>query len=241
MREMAEKIKNAECVIALTGAGISTESGIPDFRSKNGLWSRYDMEEYGYLHNLIENPAKVWNMFADMIKNFERAEPNPAHYALAEMEKMGLLHAVITQNVDSLHKMAGSKNVIELHGNMREFYCMECGRSHSYEKIDEILPPRCECGGVIRPNVILFGEELPRDALLKAFYYASRCDVIIVAGTSCMVYPAAELPWMVKNRGGVIMEINGDDTGITHVADYVIRGRVGEILPNLLKEIKNLP
>ena len=242
MREIAEKIKNAECVIALTGAGISTESGIPDFRSKNGLWSRYDMEEYGYIHNLMENPAKVWEMFADMIKNFGNAEPNAAHFALAEMEKMGWLDAIITQNVDSLHSMAGSQKVIELHGNMKQFYCMECGRSYNYERIDmNSLPPRCDCGGVIRPNVILFGEDLPKDALLKAFYYASKCDVIIVAGTSCMVYPAAELPWMVKNRGGIIIEINEDDTGITHIADYILRGKVGSILPKLLKEIKNLP
>lgn len=241
MREVAEAIKNADSVIALTGAGISTESGIPDFRSKGGLWSRYEIEEYGYIHNLLENPGRVWKMFADMIKNFEKAKPNSAHYALAEMEKMGVLEAVITQNVDSLHQEAGSRNVVELHGNMRELYCMACGRRYGYKDIDlAILPPECICGGVVRPNVILFGEEPPRDALTKAHFYASKSDAIIVAGTSCAVYPAAEIPLIVKRNGGKIIEINRDETEITPLADYVVRGRLGEVMPELVEEIRNL-
>ncbi len=241
MKEVAKVIKNSSSVIVLTGAGISTESGIPDFRSKNGLWSRYDIEEYGYIHNLTENPGKVWRMFADMIKNFGKAEPNRAHYALAELEKMGIVRAIITQNVDSLHTRAGSRNVIEIHGNMRNLYCMACGRKYEYTDINlDILPPGCICGGVIRPNVILFGEELPRDAILKAYFYAERSDVIIVAGTSCAVYPAAEIPLIVKRKGGKIVEINKEETEITHLADYSLRGKLGDILPKLVEEIKNL-
>ena len=241
MRRAAEAIKKAKHVIALTGAGISTESGIPDFRSKDGLWSRYDIEEYGYIHNLMENPARVWEMFADMIKTFRDAKPNRAHYALAEMEKMGILQAIITQNVDSLHTMAGSKNVVEIHGNMRELYCMACGRKYGYEDVDlDKLPPQCICGGIIRPHVILFGEELPRDAIMKAYAYAGKSDAIIVAGTSCAVYPAAEIPLIVKRRGGKIIEINREKTEISHLADYSIRGNLGEVLPALLEEIRNL-
>ncbi|HDN95870.1 MAG TPA: NAD-dependent deacylase [Thermoplasmatales archaeon] len=242
MKEVAEKIKEAKFAIALTGAGISTESGIPDFRSKNGLWSRYDINEYGYIENFMANPAKVWKMLAEMLLTFKDVEPNPAHYALAELEKEGILKAVITQNIDNLHQKAGSKNVIEFHGNFNRLTCMKCGAKYGIDEINlEELPPKCKCEGIIKPDIIFFGEAIPRDALVKAFDMANRCDLMLVIGTSCVVYPAAELPLIAKRKGATIIEINREDTMISHIADYKLRGKAGEIMSKLLEEIKNPP
>ncbi len=242
MKEAAKEIKKAGFVVALTGAGISTESGIPDFRSKDGLWSKYDINEYGYLDSFLRDPGKVWKMIAEMISNFSHAKPNEAHYALAEMEKMGILKGVITQNIDNLHQEAGSKNVIELHGNYRSLTCMKCRKKHSIENIElSKLPPLCSCGGIIKPDIVFFGEMLPKDALIRAFDLTNKCDVMLVIGTSCAVSPAAELPLIAKQNGAKIIEINMEESMISHIVDYTLRGKAGEILPALLKEIKNLP
>jgi len=237
LKKIAKEIKNAKLVVALTGAGISTESGIPDFRGKNGIWSRFNIDEYGHIDNLIKNPEKVWKMLRLLIKETKDAKPNPAHISLAEMEKMGYLHAIITQNVDGLHQMAGSKNVLEFHGNFREAVCMKCKKVYPIEKIIE--NPRCSCGGWLKPNAVFFGEEIPRDVLIKAFEYAGNCDLMLVIGTSALVYPAAHLPYIAKENGAKIVEINMEKSGISHIADYSFYGKAGEILPillNLLKE-----
>lgn len=242
MKEAAKRIKEARFVVALTGAGISTESGIPDFRSKNGLWSKYDINEYGYLDSFLRKPGKVWKMIAEMISNFSHAKPNAAHYAMAEMEKMSILKGIITQNIDNLHQEAGSKNVIELHGNYHSLTCMKCGRKYSIDEIElSNLPPLCSCNGVIKPDIVFFGETLPRNAVIKAFDLTNRCDVMLVVGTSCAVSPAAELPLIAKQNGATIIEINMEESMISHVADYQLMGKAGELLPRLLNEIKNLP
>ena len=241
MKEAAKEIKEGKFVVALTGAGISTESGIPDFRSKNGLWSKYDINEYGYLDSFLRNPKKVWKMIADMISSFGKSNPNAAHYTLAEMEKMHILKAVITQNIDNLHQEAGSKNVVELHGNYRRLTCMSCRKKYGIEEISlEMLPPRCKCNGIIKPDIVFFGETLPKDALIKAFDLINKCDVMLVIGTSCVVSPAAELPVIAKQNGATIIEINMEDSMISHIVDYKLQGKAGEILPKLLNEIKNL-
>lgn len=246
IKEVAKEIKRTNFCIALTGAGISTESGIPDFRSKNGLWSRYDINEYGYLDSFLRNPKKVWKMLLDMIINFRDAKPNPAHVALAELEKMGYLKAVITQNIDDLHRKAGNKNVIEFHGNFSKLYCMDCKTIYNINdiltKIElENLPPKCKCGGIIKPDIIFFGEAIPRDALIRSFDLANKCDLMLVIGTSCVVYPAAELPIIAKGKGAKIIEINKEESMISHIADYKLIGKAGEILPKILEEVKNLP
>jgi len=241
MKEAAKEIKEGKFVVALTGAGISAESGIPDFRSKNGLWSKYDINEYGYLDSFLRNPKKVWKMIADMISSFGKSNPNAAHYTLAEMEKMHILKAVITQNIDNLHQEAGSKNVVELHGNYRRLTCMSCRKKYGIEEISlEMLPPRCKCNGIIKPDIVFFGETLPKDALIKAFDLINKCDVMLVIGTSCVVSPAAELPVIAKQNGATIIEINMEDSMISHIVDYKLQGKAGEILPKLLNEIKNL-
>ena len=234
LKEVAEAIKNAKIVVALTGAGISTESGIPDFRSKDGLWSKFNIDEYGHIDNIIENPAKVWKMLRSLINDLRKAEPNPAHIALAKMEEMGYLHAIITQNVDSLHQRAGSKNVIEFHGNFREAICLQCRKIYPIEYALEQEIPRCECGGLLKPNAVFFGEPIEKDILIKSFGYAENCDVMLVVGTSAMVYPAAQLPAMAKQNGAMIVEINKEPSMIAGIADYSFYGKAGEILPKLV-------
>ena len=240
MKEVAEEIIKSKFCIALTGAGISTESGIPDFRSKDGLWSRYDINEYGYLQSFLKNPAKVWKMLAEMAELFEKAKPNPAHYALAELEKLGLLKAVITQNVDGLHQEAGSKKVIEFHGSFNTLTCLNCGKKYSKEEINLKNLPRCTCNGILKPDIVFFGEPIPTKALNEAFELASKSDLMLVIGTSCAVYPAAELPIIVKRNGGKIIEINREESELSYLADYKLLGKAGEILPKLVEEVKKL-
>ncbi|MCD6473533.1 MAG: NAD-dependent deacylase [Thermoplasmata archaeon] len=233
LKEVAEAIKDAKIVVALTGAGISTESGIPDFRSKNGLWSRFNINEYGYIDNIISNPAKVWKMLRSLINDLKDAKPNPAHIALAKMEEKGYLHAIITQNVDSLHQKAGSKNVVEFHGNFREAICLQCRKIYPIEYALRQEIPRCECGGLLKPNAVFFGEPIERDVLIKSFGYTENCNVMLVVGTSAMVYPAAQLPVMAKQNGAMIVEINEEPSMIAGIADHSFYGKAGEILPKL--------
>jgi len=239
LKEVAEAIKNANLVVALTGAGISTESGIPDFRSKNGLWSKFNMDEYGYIDNIMENPAKVWKMLRFLINDLKKAKPNPAHIALAKMEEKGYLHAIITQNVDGLHQKAGSKNVIEFHGNFREAICLQCRKTYPIEYALDQEIPRCECGGLLKPNAVFFGEPIERSVLIKSFGYVENCDVMLVIGTSATVYPAAQLPAMAKQNGAVIVEINKEPSMIAGTADYSFYGKAGEILPKFLDFLKS--
>jgi len=236
MREVAKEIKKSKFCIALTGAGISTESGIPDFRSKDGIWSRYDINEYGTLESFIRNPSKVWKLFEEMINSFKNAKPNIAHITLAEMEKDGILKAIITQNVDNLHAKAGSKNVIEFHGNFSKLKCIKCGREYELEKIIKT----CKCGGWIKPDIIMFGEEIPHATISKSFEMAEKCDLILVIGTSCSVYPAAYIPIIAKRKGAKIVEINKEETEISIIADYRLRGKCGDIISKIYEEIKNL-
>ena len=240
MKGVAEEIIKSKFCIALTGAGISTESGIPDFRSKNGLWNRYDINEYGYLQSFLKNPEKVWKMLAEMAELFEKAKPNPAHYALAELEKLGLLKAVITQNVDGLHQEAGNKKVIEFHGSFNTLTCLNCGKKYSKEEISLKNLPRCTCNGILKPDIVFFGEPIPTKALNEALELANKSDLILVIGTSCAVYPAAELPIIVKRNGGKIIEINREESELSYLADYKLLGKAGEILPKLVEEVKKL-
>lgn len=241
MKEIAKLIAKAKFCIALTGAGISTESGIPDFRSKNGIWSKYDINEYAYLHSFISNPAKVWKMLKEMYLSFKNAEPNNAHYALAELEKKGYLKAVITQNIDDLHQKAGSKNVIEFHGNFKTLTCLSCRNKYRIDEIDlDNIPPKCRCNGILKPDIIFFGEGIPKEALIRSYEMANKCDVMLVIGTSCFVYPAGELPLIAKKNKAKIIEINKQESMISSVADYFLKGKAGEILPKILKEIKEM-
>lgn len=243
IEQAARDLLSSRWAVALTGAGISVESGIPDFRSPGGLWSRFDPMEYAHIDSFRRNPEKVWEMIKEMLELTTQAKPNPAHLALAELEEMGLLKAVITQNVDGLHQRAGSKEVIEYHGNHDWLVCIDCGwRRSALDLKPEEIPPRCEnCGSIMKPDVVFFGEPIPWRAQVRALEEAQRCDLMLVIGTSAVVYPAADLPRIAKAHGAKVIEVNLEPTVLTETfSDYLIQGKAGEILPEIVKEVKRL-
>ena len=239
--KMAVKdIVDSRKTIALTGAGISVESGIPDFRSAGGLWSKYNPEEYAHISAFQSDPAKVWHMIKDMMELVLGATPNPAHIALAELEQMGLLNSVITQNVDGLHQRGGSREVIEFHGSNQWLVCLGCGyRQEAASLSFEVIPPRCpQCSSILKPDVVFFGEPIPWEAQNKSFEEARTCDLVLVIGTSAVVYPAAGIPPLAKQGGAKVIEINMEPTPLTgFVSDYLIQGSAGQILPKIVEEI----
>ena len=237
----ASDIVKAKKVVALTGAGMSVESGIAPFRGKGGIWEKYDPVEYAYIDVLRTDPGKTWILLSEMQKEILKSKPNPGHLSLAELERLGFLSSIITQNVDGLHHEAGNKNVIEFHGNHRQAYCMECRKQIKSEEISlETLPPRCDCGGVVRPDVVFFGEAIPPEALTKSNQETRSCNVMLVIGTSAEVQPAASLPDIAKSSGATIIEINIEETGFTdYTSDYFIKGKAGEILPKIVNKVKD--
>ncbi|MBU2547512.1 MAG: NAD-dependent deacylase [Proteobacteria bacterium] len=237
IERLCDFLADSKCTIALTGAGISAESGIPTFRGVQGLWEKYDVMEFAHIDAFRRNPAKVWGMLLEMDRHVVNARPNPGHVALAQLEAMGLLRLVVTQNIDNLHQTAGSREVVEFHGNSKRLRCLECGEMQPPESVDpENLPPRCACGGLIKPDVIFFGEAIPWAANVKAFEYAQRCDLILVVGTSAVVAPASEIPVVAKRAGARIVEVNPEETPLTgRVTDLMLRGSAGEILPRAVR------
>lgn len=241
IKRAAKDIVDSRKTIALTGAGISVESGIPDFRSAGGLWSKYDPEEYAHISAFRSNPEKVWHMLKEMMELVLGAEPNPAHIALAELEKMGLLSSVITQNVDGLHQRGGSKEVIEFHGSNRWLVCIECGDRREAASLSfDVIPPRClHCSSILKPDVVFFGEPIPWEAQTRSFEEAATCDLVLVIGTSAVVYPAAGIPTSAKQSGAKVVEINMEPTPLTgYISDYLIQGSAGAILPKIVEEIR---
>lgn len=237
----AKEIKKSKRTVALTGAGISVESGIPPFRGKDGLWEKYDPDEYAHVLAFKRNPERVWIMLKEMIDKIRVAKPNLAHVALAELEELGHLKGVITGNVDFLHQAAGSKNVIELHGNNRSLICMECGKRYPVERYLEEMPPRCKCGYALRPDVVLFGESIPHHALFGSYELARGCDLMMVIGTSAVVSPMSHMPVIAKENGANVMEINLEETFLTgSISNWIIKGKAGDILPKILRAVKEL-
>ncbi len=243
MDEYLQALKNAVRrggVVAFTGAGISEESGIPTYRGSGGFWTKYDPDKYASVNYFYQDPSYYWSFFRDtrgpLIHN---ALPNPAHKALAEMEKRGYLTAVITQNIDGLHQAAGSKKVIELHGSTRKFYCIGCKKRFTLQQaeaaLDKNLPPLCDaCGEVIRPDVVFFGEKLPAGALEEAFSLAGECSLLLVVGSSLVVYPAAQVPSVARQAGAKLAVVNKDPTPMDEQADWVFHQKAGILLPELL-------
>lgn len=242
LKRAAATLASASRVVALTGAGISVDSGIPDFRSAGGLWSKYNPAEYASIQAFKENPAKVWRMFRDLGELVNGAEPNPAHLALARLEELGRLKAVITQNVDGLHRAAGSREVIEFHGSGGVLKCLDCGRDYEWEAISlESLPPLCACGGPLKPDVVLFGEPMPEKPLHAALAQAAICQVMLVVATSAMVAPASHLPMVAKQGGAKVIEINLEPTPLSGViSDHVLMGGASQLLPRLVREVEAL-
>lgn len=238
--EAARVIKGRGGVVALTGAGISVDSGIPDFRSPGGIWEKYEPAEYATIGAFMADPAKVWNMFRDLGAPLERARPNPGHLALKALEDLGHLTAVITQNIDNLHTEAGCGRVIELHGNAGRFLCMECRREHPRAAVEgsELgWPPACpRCGGLIKPDVVLFGEALPHKAISDAYEATAAARVLLTVGTSGIVSPANTIPYLAKKHGASIIEVNLEETVLTRsVSDYFVKGSASEVLPEIVR------
>jgi len=232
-------LRQGRKAVALTGAGISVESGIPDFRSADGLWSRFDPYEYAHIRALRANPAKVWTMLREMEGLISQARPNPAHLALAELEAHGLLLGIITQNVDNLHQAAGSKRVVEYHGNAARLRCDLCHTPQPRESVDFQQPPAyCPCGGLIRPDVVFFGEAIPSAAQGEAEELARECELLLVIGTSGEVAPASYLPHTAKESGATIVENNLAPTRLTYtLTNYFLPGKAGKIWPIILAEL----
>ena len=229
-------IDQGDCV-ALTGAGISAESGIPTFRSKGGLWEKYDPMVYASAEVFRRDPSKYWLIRGDFIRNYHSYEPNPGHYALVQLEQMKILRHVITQNIDGLHKKAGSRNVTEIHGSLREIYCLSCNKEYLAPDVPAGQTPYCECGGVLKPNSVLFGEQLPPDALEQAHHESSTCKIMLVIGTSAVVQPAASLPYLAQQNGAVIVEINPEKAFPD--ASIHIQEKAGTALPQIVEGLNN--
>lgn len=220
---------------ALSGAGISVESGVPPFRGKGGLWEKMDPMEFAHIEAFRRDPTKYWSIRGPFVRDLRRIKPNAAHLTLARMEEEGYLGAVITQNIDGLHQTAGSKNVIEFHGNVRELYCMECrGRIRADDAPLDDNPPRCTCGGVLRPDVVFFGEAVPPGPMIKSQEIAMSCAVLLVVGTSGVVQPAASIPVMAGRAGALVIEVNPEETPLTEFCSNIfLPGRAGDVLPRL--------
>ena len=231
-------LRAASKVAVLTGAGVSQESGLRTFRdSQTGLWAQYKPEELASPEAFARDPKLIWDWYAWRREAVKSVRPNPGHYALASMEKHIPSFSLITQNVDGLHRMAGSQRLLELHGNIQRVRCADCYTFTETWEDDSEAVPRCqECGGLLRPDVVWFGEQLPRDQLEAAVEAARSCDVFFSIGTSGVVQPAASLAFAARNRGAVVVEINAEPTPLTSKTDYFLQGKSGEILPELLKQ-----
>lgn len=237
-----EHIRTARHILAFTGAGISAESGIPTYRdSENSLWSKYEPDKFATIDAFMSNSTLYWKFFRDVRHPaLTRARPNGAHLALAAMERAGRLEAVITQNIDGLHQAAGSREVIELHGNTRIIRCLACQAEYGMDEILEQmkyeLPPAClRCGGRLKPAVVFFGEELPGDTLERAAERAKACDLLLAVGSSLVVYPAAAIPAAAKRNGAHLIIVNRTPTPCDDLADVVLHQSAGEVLPPLAR------
>lgn len=251
----ARDIVNSKYAIALTGAGISTESGIPDFRGPSGVWTKNpEAEKRAYLNyeRFLQDPKAWWEerlTSPGVLGDLGKTRPNRGHYALAELEAIGILKCVLTQNVDGLHEKAGTKRLLEYHGSLHKLRCIACTARFRRDEFDlekmrreNQLPPHCpKCGGIVKSDGVSFGEPIPPDVARQSLEEAGKCDLMLICGTSAVVYPFAELPRIARYRQGVtIIEINADPTPLTRegISDYLIQGKTGEILPRLVEAVK---
>ena len=262
VKELLEEFRD-ETIIAFSGAGLSAESGIPTFRGKDGLWNKYNPVELATFEAFEENPLRVWKWYLWRMFLIAKTKPNPAHYALVEMERKLEKFWHITQNVDGLHRVAGQKRYLELHGNIWEGKCRYCGEHYSEEEFKKLFPfadreflknlseedfkekilngltyqtlPHCKvCGSLVGPGVVWFGENLPTEVLERAFKLAKEAKLCFSIGTSAVVYPAAYIPELCKKHGGILVEINPEETPISPIADFVFRGSAADILTQLV-------
>lgn len=238
-KELLEKLKEANSIVFFTGAGISAESGIPTFRGDEGLWNKFKPEELANFNAFMRNPDMVWEWYQYRRNIISETKPNAGHEAIVEFEKYFDV-AVVTQNVDNLHGRAGSKNIYELHGNIERNFCIDCKTFFNEDefKLKQNVPKCGNCGGMVRPDVVWFGENLPQNVFNQAEQKAMESDICFIVGTSAVVYPAAYIPITAKQNGAYLVEINIDQTEISSSVDYSINGKSGEVLPEILNIIK---
>lgn len=233
-------IRESKSAVALTGAGISTDSGIPDFRSPGGLWSKYPVE-FGDIRHFKKHPEAFFEIGRELFPLLINAEPNRGHTALKELEDMGKLKAVITQNIDGLHQMAGSQKVIEVHGTYKTATCLGCGRKFTEDEVFTFLEniPLCpDCSSIIKPDVVMFGEALPQKPFSEAVKLSQKADVMIAAGTSLEVYPASHLVLITKSNKGRIIIVNDTKTALDKIADVIVEGTLSVCLPQIVENLK---
>jgi NAD-dependent deacetylase len=240
---LTELVRSQGPCVVLTGAGISTESGIPDFRSPSGIWARYDATEYATIDAFLENPAKVWEFYGMRLLMLDEAQPNDGHRALAELEDRGWVRGVVTQNIDRLHERAGSRALVEVHGSIRTSSCLACGTVLPLAEVVELLPvPACPaCGRILKPDVVMFGELLPDGAMARATQLAAAAGVLLVVGSSLEVHPVAGLPLETLAAGGSLAIVNRGSTPLDEQAAVRINGGAGETLRALAKALPKRP
>jgi len=241
---VSQQLGQADHVVALTGAGVSTASGIPDFRSEGGIWDQYDPSEFHY-SRFKADPAGFWEKRVELYDTVfaDDIGPNAAHDALATLESKGLLDCLITQNIDGLHAEAGSESIIEIHGNGKRVVCESCGEKSPLEPVKERveggdLPPRCDCGGVYKPDVVLFGEQLPQIVLQQAQGHAHDADLFLAIGSSLSVRPASSLPRIATENGSTLVIVNLEQTGVSEAADFDFRADVTDVLPEIVQTVE---
>ena len=239
---LAALVRERQPCVVLTGAGVSTESGIPDFRSPQGLWAQFDPFEYGSIDAFRADPEKVWRFYAPRFAVLTEAEPNAAHRALARLEQAGLVRAVITQNIDLLHERAGSRDVVEVHGSIRTSTCPGCGASYPLARVLELLSdedaPACpECGAILKPDVVFFGELLPVEAIDRAFSLAREAALLLVVGSALEVHPVAGLPLETLQAGGEVAIVNRGPTALDARATLKVDGSAGEVLAAVAEQL----
>jgi NAD-dependent deacetylase len=241
--ELTKRLQHATSVCVFTGAGISAESGVPTFRGEQGLWKKFRPEELANFSAFMRNPELVWEWYAYRRRLIHEVQPNPGHFALVALEKRIRDFTLVTQNVDNLHRRAGNSRVVELHGNIERSYCIDCRKPAEDVVVSEGgAAPRCSsCGGLIRPDVVWFGELLPTQAFAQAEAAARRCQVFLCVGTSSVVYPAASLPYLALEHGAYVVEINLEPTELSGRAHESLLGKSGEILPQVLSSLSQEP
>ena len=237
---LVDLMLNCRNCVVLTGAGISAESGVPTFRGKEGLWGKFRPEELATMEAFVANSKLVWEWYNWRRTLMGEVKPNPGHYALSELEKIAENFTLITQNVDGLHHMAGTEQILELHGNIYRNKCVGCDSQFSEEDIDPDNIPVCpKCGGKIRPDVVWFGEMLDPDVIQEAYHRSEQADIFLSVGTSAVIHPAASLPVVAKQYQATLVEINPEPTPLTDLADFSFTAKSGEFLPELVSRLKD--
>ncbi len=237
--EISNALQNARRIVFVTGAGISEESGIPTFRGKDGLWRKYDPMKLATIDAFYEDPKLVWEWYQDRRRNIISAEPNNGHKSITELEKLYQV-TVLTQNIDGLHQRAGNSKVLELHGSIIRIKCTVCDFQKDFTGYFDVLPPKCKCDNILRPDVVWFGESLPQEVWKNAMQEASLCDVMIIAGTSLVVSPANTLPIFAKQNNAMLIEINPEQTIMSNEMDLSIRDTSANVIPKLVEFVKEI-